>query len=444
MRKNLLTNPLYVPLGPRELEVIFGDGGLDLSPVEELRFYKTVSPGLVLQQWDGYRQVDVEEQPPMEEYFFSFKVRESSNPIAVQALKNRFRPATKETFYRLRCEKKVKQLFVDHPRAHNIPGLVQSLSETEFPKPTGGSATSPTGGTLLSTQNHAQVVPFYIDPDQLQGGIDPADFTLANFANYIRGVHYVCGTPSDDITTVVTDNDKLSLTWVAPVIPDGEARPSGFIVLVGTGTAITTKKVSAIVLWGTLAAEVADIGTEDFAAPASADFEVTQRGIDNSGTRDWGGILTSGTDYSYDAEIGETSLPEGSTNDGAMIRTCRWWKEAYTVVMDDNDPVTEFHVGLRTIDARSNDPDPASARATGDMWTGPKTNAKAWSVQDCVVSSDTDYDRNGIVVSGKFLKSTVTDRNGTPRRCTLIHEKFSPAQKNYQAMYDDEIAAATD
>jgi hypothetical protein len=240
-------------------------------------------------------------------------------------------------------------------------GIPQAFNTTHFPAPI--LDTLADIATSGANTYYGWVVPVYRSMDPVYGVTDE-EWTLENWGNLTRGLHYVYGTPSDS----VQDDDAgaspgFQFNWTAPTIGTKQPTPDGYVCVVGTVDDITDSgsKVCALADRDAATATATTLGTVEFgAAPALADLVKVQRGTISADQRVWT-TLTEGTDYTW-GTYNETLklIDDGTAASGEPIRLNYWFRKPPAVVVNhggSTDSNVYVHLRLVNWQATGNDPD---------------------------------------------------------------------------------------
>lgn len=361
MPQNLrFDNPVNVPRLDFEIQIVETDGAVSFGRSTNASLNRS-STDDTLDNIQGGRSRTALRTRTNESMSVSLATRELKNRILLSLFHSEGRSATLKNYDQLLCQKLTKPFKSDYQASIPITaGLPQAI--TQFPAPASISASATGSSAIGAATYYAWVVPVFINRDP-KYGITASDFTLANIANFTRGIGYVCGTPTASDSQALSGSNALQVDFQAPT---SGPRPDYHFVVVGTSDDITDTEshIAAVVTFGTDSAVITALGTVDFgASPAITDFHNVEIGSISSEVRVWT-PKTNATDYTFDKETGLYSVVSGGgIRNGALHRFTNWLlvenESKHSVGGSD---LSELYKHIRLIHAEPTTTDPDTRR----------------------------------------------------------------------------------
>jgi hypothetical protein len=332
-QSNQLLNKDFVLRGEYHAVVPQTDGDLRFAEVTGVAARIAMERDELEHVIQGQRQV-VDREVDKISATLTLAFREAVSPMALSLFVSQGLAQTIDTKHRMLCTRDLVNLYSTNKYYLPIPyGMLQQHTATEFPAPTGVTGADAGTGTISAGTYYAWAVPAYLDADVHRG----KSLTLANLATYVRGIDYVCGTPSDASAAITAAGSKgMTVSWsgVAPAAP--YPTPTHYLVVVGSTSDITaaTSKICAVVAYPLLTSTFTAIGATAFGtAPALGDLFTLQT-IGVTGSARTFSSLTPVTDYTLDLSAGTVVLTASgsASHSGKGFRVVNWFCASPSVV----------------------------------------------------------------------------------------------------------------
>lgn len=441
------SDPFAVLKGQFNFGVVDSDGEIDCGRCYNFQPATNAPRVESLMEVHNEREVTVRTDLLGEEFTFSYALRGLTPAGRIRLVSGGEAP-TIDQAYRLLRHVKQGQL-LRNARDSGLPkeyklqvtGLPQAHNSTLFPVATSiTAADDATVGTFGADDYYVWIVPVYRDLDAKHGPAD-ADFVLSNWANLVRGEHYVYGTPAqfDDSGTAVaiTLNHSIAITFDEPSISSGVATPTHFAVVIGTADDIEdgSSYVAALDAWsgGSHAIKISAAGTVAFGdTPALADLALVETGGTSSDVRVYSAEVED-TDYTVDRVNDAIKRVEGGDiSDGEPVRINVWYLANPTQVdKQGGQGSAERYEWLRFSNLRADGTDPDSRHVEGVIVDFPRVNTAAMGSQ--LVSAAKDGFHDPIPFSS--VKAEIDPTLGYACKVT----QYGPANAQNVDMYSDDI-----